>query len=153
MRPRGARADKIQTYQLDDRRVRALVPSADKAEAIRLCTSFAPADSNAAFDQYGKAPVALIATDTNAHSQDIATGERTPASWQWLEWGPAAAAPQLVLVGGAPPVKWLWHRFRDRAKPTRCGRPPHRAVTLMPIAGSWMATSIRLTCVEVVAAT
>jgi hypothetical protein len=70
-----------QTYQRDDRRIRQLNGSGRLRAAIAFCTSFAPGDSNYAFDRYDKALSKL--TDINQHAFDEAIGSGTSRLAGW----------------------------------------------------------------------
>jgi hypothetical protein len=72
---------RYQTYQLDDRRIRALVSAGRLSDAIAFCTSHHPGDSNYAFDQYDQALAALIAINTDAFAHAVADGERELDGW------------------------------------------------------------------------
>ncbi|GAA4263607.1 hypothetical protein GCM10022255_109680 [Dactylosporangium darangshiense] len=81
---------RFQTYQRDDRHIRRLVRDGDRRAAIAFCTSYAPGDSNYAFDEYDKALVTLIDINQRAFDDRIAGGER--------ELSPAAYAPAVIGV-------------------------------------------------------
>jgi hypothetical protein len=70
-----------QTYQRDDRQIRALVAAGRLRDAIAFCTGYAPGQSNYDFDQYDKALAALIAINQDAFSQSITDGDHEIDGW------------------------------------------------------------------------
>jgi hypothetical protein len=97
---------RYQTYQLDDRRIRALVNAGRLSDAIAFCTSYHPGDSNYDFDQYDQALAALIAINTNAFNQAIADGEHELDGWT-----PALLTGCAVML--ALTVTGVWRRLAE----------------------------------------
>ena len=90
---------RYQTYQLDDRRIRALVADGHLRDAIALCTGYAPGDSNFAFDEYDKALSALIDINQHAFDENIDGGQRQLAGWALLPPAAGLAVLGLLVVG------------------------------------------------------
>jgi hypothetical protein len=90
---------RYQTYQRDDRRIRQLAGGGRLRDAIAFCTSFAPGDSNDAFDRYDKALSRLI--DINQHAFDEAgrNGTGRLAGWTLVPWGFAVVVAALTVLG------------------------------------------------------
>jgi hypothetical protein len=93
---------RYQTYQLDDRRIRALVNAGHLHDAIALCTSYRPGDSNYAFDQYDEALAALITINQNAFNQAIADGGRELDGWTPGLLSGCAVILTLMIIGVWP---------------------------------------------------
>jgi hypothetical protein len=87
-----------QAYQLDDRKIRALVAQGRLEAAIAYCTSLAPGGSNADFDAHDAALRALIAINEKAYENAAAKGSAEASTDQWLL---AAGAAGVVLLIGA----------------------------------------------------
>jgi hypothetical protein len=97
---------RFQTYQLDDRRIRSLLSSGLRSDAIAFCTSYHPGDSNYAFDQYDRALAALIAINIKAFNQAVADGEQELDGW----------TPALLVSGAAIlalTVAGAWRRLAE----------------------------------------
>ncbi|WP_238014935.1 hypothetical protein KZZ52_33215 [Dactylosporangium sp. AC04546] len=90
---------RFQTYQLDDRRIRRLVQDGKRQQAIAFCTSYAPGDSNYAFDQYDKALVAVIDINQHAFDGSIQAGERELSRWPFVPAAAGAVILTLLLLG------------------------------------------------------
>ncbi|MFC5006287.1 hypothetical protein ACFPIJ_51765 [Dactylosporangium cerinum] len=90
---------RYQTYQLDDRRIRQLVNDGKRRDAIAFCTSYAPGDSNYAFDQYDQALVVLIDINQRAFDGSIHDGEQELSRWPFVPAGIAAAVLALLFLG------------------------------------------------------
>ena len=99
-----ATLDRYQTYQLDDRRIRKLATSGQLRAAIALCTSYAPGDSNYAFDQYDKSLAALIAINQNAFAGAIDGGRHDLRGWPLIPWIAGLAILALTVGGIVPRV-------------------------------------------------
>ncbi len=97
---------RYQTYQLDDRRIRALVDAGHLGDAIAFCTSYAPGASNDAFDQYDEALAALIAINTNAFNQAV-----DDAGHELDGWTPTLLAGCATLI--ALTVAGVWRRLAE----------------------------------------
>jgi hypothetical protein len=93
---------RYQVYQSDDRHIRALVQAGNLAEAIRFCTSYAPGDSNNAFNQYDQALASVVGINVHAFQQTTASGEQTLTAWPLLPWGLVLLALALMLLGLRP---------------------------------------------------
>jgi hypothetical protein len=85
-----------QTYERDDRRIRALNSSGDLSGAITFDTSLAPGNSNWAFYRYDNALVALIAINQRAFGQAISASEHGTTGWTGLI--PAGAIALIVIL-------------------------------------------------------
>jgi hypothetical protein len=90
---------RYQTYQLDDRRIRAFVRDGRLTDAVAFCTSHHEGDSNWAFDQYDQALAALITINTNAFNQAIAAGEHELDGWTPALPGGCTLILALTLTG------------------------------------------------------
>jgi hypothetical protein len=97
---------RYQTYQLDDRQIRALAAQGRLADAVAFCTSYAPGASNAAFSQYDDALAALIAINQHAFDRAISDGENGLQGWVLSLWAGAFLVMVLVGVG-------IWPRLRE----------------------------------------
>ena len=97
---------RYQTYQLDDRRIRAMVAAGQLSDAIAFCTSYAPGASNYAFDQYDRALAALIATNQHAFDQAVRDGQRELGGKSLAVWLGTVAILALMVVG-------VWPRLRE----------------------------------------
>jgi hypothetical protein len=93
---------RYQAYQLDDRRIRALATSGNLAGAIAFCTSYAPGDSNYAFDQYDRALAALIATNQHAFDQAVGDGKSELGGWTVSLWIGCVLLLALLWAGVWP---------------------------------------------------
>jgi hypothetical protein len=93
---------RLQTYQLDDRRIRTLATTGRRGDAIGLCTSYAPGASNYAFDQYDQALAALIAINQHAFDQSITDGQGELGGWIPALWAGCAVALALLVIGVRP---------------------------------------------------
>jgi hypothetical protein len=97
---------RYQTYQVDDRRIRAMVAAGQLSDAIAFCTSYTPGASNYAFDQYDQALAALIAINQHAFDQAIIDGQRELNGQMAELWLGTAAILALLVVG-------VWPRLRE----------------------------------------
>jgi lipopolysaccharide export LptBFGC system permease protein LptF len=95
---------RYQSYQLDDRHIRQLATSGQLRDAIAFCTSYAPGESNYAFDQYDKALAALIAINQNAFASAIAGGRNDLRGWQVVPWITGLAILALSVGGIVPRI-------------------------------------------------
>jgi hypothetical protein len=93
---------RYQTYQRDDRRIRALATGGHLDDAIAFCTGFHEGDSNYAFDQYDQALSALIAINQDAFARAIADGEHELDGWTPALLGGCAVILALVAIGVWP---------------------------------------------------
>jgi len=92
-----------QTYERDDRHIRALNRSGDLRAAIAFDTSYAPGNSNWAFTQYDNALAGLIAINQRAFTRAISAGQQDMNSWTgYLPAGVAILVIILVLAGVRP---------------------------------------------------
>jgi hypothetical protein len=91
-----------QTYQRDDRRIRALNTSGNLTEAIRFDTSHAPADSNGAFDAYDAALTKLIGINQQAFDKAIKDGENGLQGWSAIPLIACLLVAGLVVAGTWP---------------------------------------------------
>jgi hypothetical protein len=85
-----------QVYERDDRHIRALNAEGNLRAAIAFDTSYAPGNSNWAFERYDSALVSVININQHAFNQAIAAGQQGVRGWTWLIPGVAA-----VLIIGA----------------------------------------------------
>lgn len=69
------------TYQVDDRRIRALATAGHLDQAIAFCTSYAPGQSNYAFTQYDLALSSLIAINQKAFTSSVRSGRQELNHW------------------------------------------------------------------------
>jgi hypothetical protein len=90
---------RYQTYQQDDRLIRARVARGQLNEAIALCTSYHPGDSNWAFDQYDQALAKLVQINQDAFTGAIRDGKGELSGWTWLPWVFAVLIGGLAVVG------------------------------------------------------
>jgi hypothetical protein len=90
---------RYQTYQQDDRRIRHLATTGHLRDAIALCTSYHPGDSNYAFDRYDQALAALIAINQNAFEHAIHDGDNDLRGWSVIPWATAVAIAALAVLG------------------------------------------------------
>jgi hypothetical protein len=97
---------RYQTYQLDDRRIRALAGAGRLSDAIAFCTSYHPGDSNYAFDQYDQALAALIAINTNAFIHAVTDGEHELDGWTPGLLAGCATILALTVTG-------VWRRLAE----------------------------------------
>jgi hypothetical protein len=95
---------RYQTYQLDDRRIRQLASSGQLRAAIAFCTSYAPGQSNYAFDQYDKALAALIAINQNAFTAAIDDGQQELVGWSFIPWLAGLVILALTVAGVVPRI-------------------------------------------------
>lgn len=93
---------RYQVYERDDRRIRALAVAGRPNDAIAFCTSYAPGDSNYAFNRYDQALAGLIGINTRAFGQAVADGQHDLRAWQWGLWPVWAAVLALVVAGIRP---------------------------------------------------
>lgn len=91
-----------QTYQRDDRQIRALVAAGRLRDAIAFCTGYAPGQSNYDFDQYDKALAALIAINQDAFSQSITDGDHEIDGWTPALLVACAVILALTVIGIRP---------------------------------------------------
>ncbi|WP_370096960.1 hypothetical protein [Streptacidiphilus sp. MAP12-20] len=94
-----------QAYQLDDRKIRALVSAGKLEEAIAYCTSLAPGGSNADFNAHDAALQSLIAINENAYESAAKVGAQRAGSELWLLAGGAVLVAVLVGVGARPRLR------------------------------------------------
>jgi hypothetical protein len=97
---------RYQTYQLDDRHIRALVAAGQLDQAIAFCTSYAPGESNYAFDQYDKALAGLIAINQHAFDQAVHDGRHELDGRPAIVWIVGVAVLALLVAG-------VWPRLRE----------------------------------------
>jgi hypothetical protein len=90
---------RYQIYQRDDRRIRQLVNAGRLRDAVALCTSFAPGDSNYAFNEYDKALSRLIDINQRAFEQATGAGSDRLAGWTLVPWLGAVAIGALTILG------------------------------------------------------
>jgi hypothetical protein len=102
----GNTLQRYQTYQLDDRRIRALAGAGRLSDAIAFCTSYHPGDSNYAFDQYDRAVAALIAINTNAFTHAVTDGENELDGWTPGLLAGCATTLALTITG-------VWRRLAE----------------------------------------
>ncbi|RAG81387.1 hypothetical protein DN069_32945 [Streptacidiphilus pinicola] len=95
----------FQAYQVDDRKIRALVTSGRLEDAIAYCTSLAPGGSNADFDAHDTALQSLIGINEKAYAAASATGAHRADSALWLQLGCVAGVLALVGLGAAPRLR------------------------------------------------
>jgi hypothetical protein len=95
---------RYQTYQLDDRHIRQLAASGQLRAAIAFCTSYAPGESNDAFDQYDKALAALIAINQNAFAAAIDDGQQELVGWGFIPWLAGLVILALTVAGLVPRI-------------------------------------------------
>src|SRR5262249_11725015 len=86
-------------YQLDDRRIRAMVHDGKLGAAIAFCTSYHQGDSNWAFSQYDDALSAVIDINRKAFAGAIADGEGQLSGWYLIAWITTLIVIALVLAG------------------------------------------------------
>jgi hypothetical protein len=96
---------RYQTYQLDDRRIRAMTTAGQLNDAIAFCTSYAPGASNYAFDQYDQALAGLIATNQHAFDQAINDGQHELGGKDVVLWVGAVAVLALLVAGAWPRLR------------------------------------------------
>jgi hypothetical protein len=84
-----------QVYERDDRHIRALNAQGNLRAAIAFDTSYAPGNSNWAFERYDSALVSVININQGAFNQAIAAGQQGARGWTWLIPGVAA----VVIIG------------------------------------------------------
>jgi hypothetical protein len=92
-----------QVYERDDRHIRALNARGDLRAAIAFDTSYAPGNSNWAFERYDQALVSVITINQRAFNAAIQAGQQGVSGWSGLI--PAGAAVLLiaaVLAGVRP---------------------------------------------------
>ena len=80
---------------LDDRHIRALNAQGNLRGAIAFDTSYAPGNSNWAFERYDSALVSVININRGAFHQAIAAGQQGVSGWTGLIPGLAA----VVIIG------------------------------------------------------
>lgn len=96
-----------QTYQLDDRRLRAMATSGHLAGAIQFDISTAPGNSDYAFNQFDNALVTLIGINQHAFDGAVAAGQGDVANWSLVVPGLGV----LLIVGLV--VLGLWPRIAE----------------------------------------
>jgi hypothetical protein len=84
-----------QVYERDDRHIRALNAQGNLRAAIAFDTSYAPGNSNWAFERYDSALVSVININQGAFNQAIAAGQQGARGWTWLIPGVVA----VVIIG------------------------------------------------------
>jgi hypothetical protein len=94
--------DGYQAYQLDDRKIRALVAAGQLDQAVAFCTSYAPGASNNAFAAYDQAMTDLIAINQRAFDAAIADGHTALTGWVAGTWALAAVTSLLVVLALRP---------------------------------------------------
>jgi hypothetical protein len=97
---------RYQTYQRDDRHIRALLTAGQLRDAVAFCTSYTPGQSNAAFADYDKALSALITINTNAFTQSIGDGDHELDGWTPILLAGCAVVLALILAG-------IWPRLAE----------------------------------------
>jgi len=97
---------RFQTYQRDDRQIRALVAAGRTRDAIAFCTSYAPGQSNYAFDEYDKALASLITINQDAFHRSITDGTHELDGWTPALLAAGAAILTLTLAG-------IWPRLAE----------------------------------------
>ena len=95
----------FQAYQVDDRKIRALVAQGRIEDAIAYCTSLAPGGSNADFNAHDAALQSLIGINEKAYTAASATGASRADSALWLQLGCGAAALALLGLGVMPRLR------------------------------------------------
>ncbi|GAA5190276.1 hypothetical protein GCM10023322_45060 [Rugosimonospora acidiphila] len=102
----GAQAEttllRLQSYELDDRRIRALAADGRLDDAIALDTSYASGGSDFAFDQYDKSLAALIAINQHAFDGAIAAGRHGLNGWTAYPWVGCGLVLTLLVAGVRP---------------------------------------------------
>jgi CHASE3 domain sensor protein len=93
-------------YQIDDRRIRQLARAGRLREAIALCTSYNPGDSNYHFSEYDKALVAFTDLNERWFERSIADGESQLRGWTVI---PAVAGLMMLSLL----VLGLWRRLAE----------------------------------------
>ncbi|MFG1607909.1 hypothetical protein [Actinoplanes sp. NPDC049265] len=88
-----------QTYQVDDRRIRALAGSGRLRAAIAFCTSYQPGDSNYHFSAYDKELAAWIGINEGWFERSIRDGERQLAGWTIIPAATASTVLVLLVLG------------------------------------------------------
>ncbi len=92
-----------QLYERDDRHIRALNAQGNLRAAIAFDTSYAPGNSNWAFERYDSALVSVIDINQDAFNQAISAGQQGVRGWTWLIPGAAGLAiVAAVLLGVGP---------------------------------------------------
>ncbi len=87
-----------QVYERDDRHIRALNADGDLRAAIAFDTSYAPGNSNWAFERYDQALVSVIAINQAAFNQAIQAGQQGGQGWTSLI--PGGAAVFVIACAG-----------------------------------------------------
>jgi hypothetical protein len=91
-----------QVYERDDRRIRAL-NARDLRAAIAFDTSYAPGNSNWAFNRYDQALVSLIDINQRAFTAAIQAGQQGTQGWTGLIPAGAVAFIVLAILVGVRP--------------------------------------------------
>ncbi len=97
---------RYQTYQRDDRQIRALVAAGRLRDAVAFCTSYAPGQSNDAFERYDTALAALIAINANAFGGAVGAGEHELDGWT-----PGLSVTGALLLGLV--LAGIWPRLAE----------------------------------------
>ncbi|SEK76336.1 hypothetical protein [Streptacidiphilus jiangxiensis] len=95
----------FQAYQVDDRKIRAMVAAGQLEQAIAYCTSLAPGGSNADFNAHDAALQALIGINEKAYESASTTGTHRADSALWLQLGCVAGVLVLIGAGAAPRLR------------------------------------------------
>ncbi len=91
--------DAYATYQVDDRRIRALELSGDHAEAVRFCLSYDEGDSNWAFARFDESLTAFRDLNQGWFERFVDRGEDRLDGWGLRALGAAAVVALLAVVG------------------------------------------------------
>jgi hypothetical protein len=92
-----------QLYERDDRHIRALNRAGNLSGAIAFDTSYAPGNSNWAFEQYGNALVSVIGINQRAFNVAIRTGLNGANGWTGLIPAGVVALIVLLILAGVRP--------------------------------------------------
>jgi len=92
-----------QVYQRDDRHIRALNARGDLRAAITFDTSYAPGNSNWAFEQYDNALVSVIVINQHAFNEAIQAGQQGVQGWTGLIPAGAVAFVIAAVLAGVRP--------------------------------------------------
>jgi len=103
-RPAAERAlAAYQVYERDDRHIRALNARGDLRAAIAFDTSYAPGNSNWAFERYDQALVSVIAINQRAFNAAIQAGQQGVRGWTGLIPAGAAVLLTVAVLAGVRP--------------------------------------------------
>ena len=87
------------TYEVDDRRIRALDVSGDHAEAVRFCLSYDEGDSNWAFARFDESLTAFRDLNQGWFERFVDRGEDRLDGWGLRALGAAVVVALLAVVG------------------------------------------------------